>query len=173
MVLKKVNNSQILCESIKTKAYVDINDENLQVSVETSLNKVDISKPGEYEYEEIGVTALELTNGKFELKVNLVKLSIEGITIGIVSKDLPMDKEAYKDLGNLDILVIKDNTDPEFSKKLINYFDVLNVVFLSDSDLEATKQKLGLASIIQDKSLKIKATDIRREENSLVNGFVI
>jgi len=174
MVIKKTSEG-VAIEALNSKALISITEKSLGLRIEGAQMTVEVSKAGEYEYQEIGVTALELTKDKYQNIINFLKLSIENVNIGFVTSELPIDKELFKDLGNLDILVISNADNIDFAKKLANYLDVLYVLILEAKDVEAVKKSLGLASLVEEKVVKLKSSDMRRgeDDNAVINGYAL
>jgi len=173
MIIRKINQNEISLETSKSKALIELKSNTISIKIESASTLVKLSMPGEYEYGDISATCLELSLGHYTGIINFLKLDIEGMRIGIIISETPSDKEAFKNLDNLDILIIKNNFNNEIIKKFINYFDVLNLIIVNGEDLDVIKHSLGLANVTQEKTLTIKLADLKREETSVISGYLL
>jgi len=174
MVIKKISAKQLQIETLNTKINIKFEESKLRLELDFNKENIEIVKPGEYEYRGFQITAVELGKDKSEGKINFLIMEVEGNVIGFITDDLSSDKELYKDLPNLDILVLSTSQSIELVKKTLNYFEVIVLVLLEGENLEELKNTLGLASLVKEKSIKYKQGDLKRnEDGQKVIGYII
>lgn len=168
MTIKKLSKEEILIQN---------SQEDVKVKCSTTLTLVvntteNLDKPGEYEYKEINVTALEVPNGEYKAQIDFSKINLEGIDVGVLSTDITYDKDALKDVANIDVLVIFKGLSSELIGKFINYFDP-EVLLLIGFDEESAKKELSLTNVASEKQYKAKVSDFSRGESKVVRTLIL
>jgi hypothetical protein len=167
MTIKKLSDKGISLDTQSTTIAVNFVD-----SIEVKINDTVVNKPGEYEIENISLTALEVPNPDYSGVSDVVVIRSEGIDVGCIFADKGTNKEYLKDLANIDILIVGVEISTENIKKLQTLFEPQYLVFLVKAK-EDLKSSLGLPEIIEEKSLKVKEVDFPRGENIIVKPIIL
>ncbi len=172
MVIKKVSNDEIVIESLKSKTSVKQYNGDLTISIDSE--DVNINKPGEYEFGDIQLVALEITPDQYNSKVNFARISVEGIDIAVVMTEIVADKDHLRDIADVQMLIVSNDVSLDSIKKLLTYFEPQALIFLNVSDSAQLQKDLSLPNLTTDKVLKFKNTDFKSDNEAVViNSFVL
>lgn len=169
MTIKKLTNKSLMIDNQLKPLTVEFQDFSLKLS----LGETIIDKPGEYEVSGVAIHSMEVPLETFIEKVNFASARVEHVDIGILSTNNPAVKDFLKDVVNIDILVIVPGLNAEVVKKTISFFEPKVLVILSgESDQEIIKE-CNLANLVEEKSLKIKDSDIPQGDGIAMRSILL
>jgi hypothetical protein len=178
MTIKKPSKSSVLISNSKSDAKITVEGDRFIVEI-IGDEPVIIEKPGDYEYGDVAVTALEIGKEKYAGIINLIKVEIEDVKVVFALKAVELKKEEIDILANIDI-VINPYESSTLIKNLINDLDPKICILLSNFDntpnldVEELKKELGISNIISDTStFKIKSSDLPKGDEFVLSYYVI
>jgi hypothetical protein len=181
MTVRKQNKSTLVIESTQEKIKVKLMLDNnaIQAVVSIQDKEIIVSKPGDYEYGGLSITAYEIPENGFVSQVNIVRIIIEGVSLLVSPVDREISKDIINNLANINILILP-NQKGSLIKDRVSDFDpnVLCIVkeFGSNSndfDLEDTKKALGLHVSEDQESIKYKSADFASSEESPLTTVIL
>lgn len=181
MNIKKNSKSTVLIDSSIQEAKIENLFYNGSVVTKLNLpdNTIEVSKPGDYEYNRISYTGYEIPSEEgYKGAINLSKLVIEDIRVVILFSDSEISKDILSELVNIDILVT-----PFFGstrlKEHIADIDPKTLLILKDFensqevDLEGIQKLLGVGSIEESNNYKFKSGDFSNDGEYTLSTFIL
>jgi len=168
MTIKKLTDKDI---SIDTQS-ITIKVSHVD-SFKVTIGETTIDKPGEYEINNISLTTLEMPNPDYVIVNDFVAIHSEGIDVACIFSDKGTNKEFLKDLANIDILVISSESETENVKKMLVLFEPQILLVIGRKDIEELKKEYTLPNFVEEKSLKIKESDLPRGENIVIRPIAL
>jgi len=180
MNIKKGSKSSILFESNQEEAKIESLFYSGSIVSKLILpdKTIEISKPGDYEYNHINYTGFETTTEQYKGSVNLCKFYLEGIRVAVVFSDSEINKDVLNELVNIDVLVT-----PYFSatrlKEHIADIDPKTLIILrnfessQEFDVEDMKKALGVGTIEESNSYKFKNGDFSSDEEYILVTYIL
>ena len=159
MTIKKQSNNIVVIETNKTSLKVLKNGKSLTVNLDSDAYI--INKPGEYEVSDIFFSAQNVPeNGIPQPEINFLNINSEVTNVGVYLNSDLADKEALKDIAEVQIMIVNDEVSEETFRKLNTFFEADVVVFLSSLSMDDIKKKYSISNILEEKSLKFKAGEL-------------
>ncbi len=180
MNIKKLSKSSISIESSSEDAKIECLFYNGTIVSKLKLPSrvIEISKPGDYEYNHIGFTGFEVTNDGYKGIINLCKIIMEEIKIAIVFSDFEINKDVASELVNIDILIT-----PYFSgnrlKEHISDIDPKSLILLEkfensvEFNVEDIKKTLGVGQVVEATSYKFKSSDFPSSDEYTLTSHIL
>ncbi|BCX13841.1 MAG: hypothetical protein KatS3mg085_373 [Candidatus Dojkabacteria bacterium] len=141
----------------------------LIVKVTYNEKEVIISSPGEYEYSGLGIVAIEATSDKYSGKINLARISVDGVSALFVPQDFSVSKEVKDLMGVCNILVVS-NINPANLKTLVDNFNSEFVVIDAQNNLEeyskVLKKQFGVDNLVSESVISLEEKDFDTEEDT-------
>lgn len=126
-------------------------------------DKFVVFTPGEYELR--GVLINTNSNEVESNQIHYAEIIIEGITIFYCFSNFKFNDESYKEIEDVDILLIDSIAVNLDIQKLINRFDPEVFVVVGDTaDSAKVLNSAGISSINSEKKLKFKSDDFGSED---------
>ncbi len=127
-----------------------------------------VSRPGEYEFAEVGMQALE-TKAEHVGVAELYNVEIEGIdTLFVMDGFGDLGKEDWDLIGDVEVMVVSLRNKPQGLEKLINRM-IPYVVIAIDAESEAEAEKLlGLKPLTSNDKFKFTDKDFLAEDPATV-----
>jgi hypothetical protein len=149
-------------ESEKATAFLIFNSAEIeagQLNIGPVKSDQVLCQPGEYEYGDVSVVALETDQPADDVS-DVFNISLEGVsTAYFMPKSTPASDD-FEDLGEIDMLVL--NLSEEVDQKLISRIDP-RIVICINASAEAAEKILGVAPAVE-KKLKFKDSEFTAEE---------
>lgn len=132
--------------------------------IKTSANQAVFDWPGEYEARNVSVMVIPVGPEK---KQRAVKIMIDEISIAHLDNlDEVLKEEEEEKIGNIDILLIRDNKNTKANIEAIDPRLVIPMGLETSNEKEFSK-KLGFGEIEAEESLKLKKTDLPSDRMDL------
>ncbi|MBP9758072.1 hypothetical protein KBD45_00110 [Candidatus Dojkabacteria bacterium] len=126
-------------------------------------NKFIVYSPGEYELKSVLINTNSSDVSSNE--IHFAEIIIEGITLFYCFSNFKFNDESYKEIEDVDILLIDSKTNKIDLQKLITRFDPEVFVVVGDTD-ESNKvlAEAGISNVNTEKKLKFKSDDFGSED---------
>lgn len=118
-----------------------------------------LCQPGEYEYGDVSVVALETDQPADDIS-DVFNIGLEGVSTAYFMPKSTPGSDDFEDLGRIDMLVL--NLSEEVDQKLISRIDPRIVICINASP-EAAAKTLGVAPVAE-KKLKFKDSEFAGDE---------
>jgi len=181
MVIRRSNSNTLSVENSQDKSIISVKslDGQLVLKVQSGSEEIEISKPGDYEYFEDGITAFELPIEKYIGLIHLIKLNVECIKIVIATNIREISKEVLSNLANIDILVVP-LVNANAAKQIASAIEPKKIVIVKsfnmaeEVELDSVKKALGIANMEEVTSVKHKPLDFASssEETTLIGEIL-
>jgi hypothetical protein len=162
---------EFIGKNTRLEIIIDDTNKDIVIKVFNNGDEISIINPGEYEYGDIGIVAMEVSENGFSGRINLIRASIENVSCLFIPDDMKITKEIKDAMGICNILIISD-VQPNSLKNLIETFNSEFVVFNNNANVEeysnVIKKQFGVDNIRQEKSLSVDQKDFETDEDSLV-----
>lgn len=168
MTIKKTSTNQVSIDTQSITVKVSFLD-----AIKVNIGETTFDKPGEYEINNISITALEIPNPDYVAVNDFVAIRSENIDLGFAFTDKATNKDFLKDVANIDVLVLASNLNPENVKKILTFFEPQYLIVLGDKNNEEVKKNYNLPNITEEKTIKVKESDFPRGENIVLRPIIL
>lgn len=170
MTIKKQSNNIVIVETNKSNLKVLKNGKSLTVNIDN--DSFIIGKPGEYEVSDIFFSAQNIPEeGVYQPEINFLNINSEVTNVGVYLNSELADKEALKDIAEVNIMIVNDEITEEAFRKLNTFFGAHVVVFLSSMSIDDLKKKYSISNILEEKSIKFKAGELAAKSEDAPQVF--
>lgn len=152
----------------KTLAEISYFEEKFSVKITQSGEERVITRPGEYEYFKIAVTAIELPEKEYHSKIDVLRLNVEGMELLFHFSRLEIVSDILKSMPNITILFMPV-FENSFLKKNVSEIGplVLCLVPPKQQEIEEVKKVSGYSNLTLENSLKYKLQDFGGDDQPL------
>ncbi len=152
----------------------------ISITVESPKGNNEVSKPGEYEYSGLNLTCLEVFDGEYKAKIDMLNIGLENnIDVMFLFKDIEISDYLKDKVKAINVLVT-NMANLALLKNIIKTFQPEKVILFEDfngqassEDLEKLKSEFGKVEKIESSKIKFKESDFNTEEDTIQEFYIV
>src|SRR5688572_11107640 len=92
------------------------------VTITGGDKEIIVSKPGDYEYGSVSLTAHEVQEERYDSKINVLRVKVDEVDLLIVSTGHETSKDIMNNLANINVAIVP-YISTEFLKKVVTDYE--------------------------------------------------